>query len=119
MKETFDRQPGQRHRRYRIIGRDVALPLRDGLSAGPAVQGVPLSTWARRLNRRPAGGWLDSGAGTRPPDVDTLGAVPSCPLWSNRPDEREAASRRRCGRIGGIDDDAVPENGGKHLVLRD
>jgi hypothetical protein len=90
----------------------------DGLSA-VASHEAGLSTWARRPDRRPAGWRLDGGARTWSPDVDTLGAVPSRLLGSNRADEREAASRRPRGWIGRIDHEVLPENGGDHLVLHD
>src|SRR3989304_1545923 len=56
-------------------------------------------------------------AGPGPPAVAPLRTVPSRPLGSDRPDEREAAPRRAPRRTSRIDLDIVGENGGDHLVL--
>src|SRR5687767_702291 len=73
-----------------------------------------------RDDRRSAWRRLAAGARTRSPDVDAFRTVALRILGCNRADDREAAaSRRPRRRIRPIDDHAVAEDGGQHLVLHD
>src|SRR5688572_10366919 len=107
---TWTRGPARVSSRSRYVVATGYLPRDADVSC--------LSRWRRRDDRRSAGWRLHRGARARSPHVNALGRVASRAPGRDRSDQREAtAAGRPRRRIGAIDDDAVAEDAGQHLVL--